>query len=394
MRAPSAIPAFAAALVALLAARASFADVAWREGALEPALVEARTAQRFVLVDFSAVWCGPCQTMDALVWNRADVATAAAQGYVALRVDADTAVGTALRQRYNVGALPTVLAVRADGTEIDRLTGESDAATVVAALGAWRRGQSTLDVLAARLVQRPADLALRLEVGSRYADRGDEASAISNLDQVIAADAQNARGFAAQAMLALGDRLYLRTRHDAAHAITRLQQLVTQYPSTSAGAHAYIPLATALHQAGRDPDALATLDAYLAVATPDTIGSRSNSAAWMMFREHWDLPRAERYARAGYARAPRDHALIDTLAELVFAQGRASDAIELESQATRIDPSNGYYRRQIERFRANAPPVPQSVAAPAAAATAPRATASRGRHTTPSRRRVAQESRP
>jgi hypothetical protein len=52
--------------------------------------------------------------------------------------------------------------------------------------------------------------------------------------------------------------------------------------------------------------------------------------------------------------------LIDTLAEIVFAQSRAAEAVRLEQDASRLDPTSNYYRQQIARFSAgvasSAPP--------------------------------------
>jgi thioredoxin-like negative regulator of GroEL len=358
------------ALALLASERVARAEITWRQGALDPVLGEARGAQRFVVLDFAAEWCGPCQTMDSVVWSRADIGNTVAQNYVALRVDADSDVGSSLMRRFNVGALPTILALRADGTEIDRLTGDNDATTVLAALGAWRRGESTLSVLATRVQQRPNDLAMRLDVGTRFADRGDAAHATEHLRAVIAGDPRNEQGYKARALLALGDRLYLHAMHDAAQAVAPLEELVRSYPNSESATQAYVPLATAFHRTHHDDEARRAIDTFLAGAGPSTIGTRSNAVAWMMFRERWELPRAEQIARTGFARAPRDHALADTLAEIVFAQGRATDAVQIEQQAASLDPGNRYYPQQIARFRAaasSAPPASTASSNPSAA---------------------------
>jgi len=101
-------------------AAAPASAVAWRTD-LAGALVEARTAHKGVLVDFSASWCPPCIAMKHEVWPDAEVARAINAGYVPVAVDADNSHG--LSERYNVDNLPTVLLLDADGRVAKRNEG-------------------------------------------------------------------------------------------------------------------------------------------------------------------------------------------------------------------------------------------------------------------------------
>jgi thiol:disulfide interchange protein len=112
----------ALALVALLLAAApSHADVSapsagglrWRTDA-KAAEAEAVKGRRPLLIFFSAEWCMPCKEM--LVKSFADKAVAEliAQRFVPLFVDVtnDDAPSAALRDRFHVVALPTLLVRR------------------------------------------------------------------------------------------------------------------------------------------------------------------------------------------------------------------------------------------------------------------------------------------
>jgi thiol-disulfide isomerase/thioredoxin len=90
----------------------------------------AEGGKRFVLVDFYTVWCGPCKKLDETTWKDQEVRGWLTKEAVCLKVDAEKEEG--LASTYRVNVYPTVLLLRADGTEIDRLVGYRDAKTFLA----------------------------------------------------------------------------------------------------------------------------------------------------------------------------------------------------------------------------------------------------------------------
>jgi thiol:disulfide interchange protein len=101
-------------------AEAPASAIAWRTD-FEAALAEARSANKRVLVDFSADWCPPCVAMKHDVWPHPRVVSAVDAGHVPLLVDADR--DTVLAARYQVSAIPTVLLLDADGRVVKRKDG-------------------------------------------------------------------------------------------------------------------------------------------------------------------------------------------------------------------------------------------------------------------------------
>jgi protein disulfide-isomerase len=67
------------------------------------AQAQARTANKPVLLYFTAEWCGPCQEMRRSVWSDATVA-AAASSYIPVRIDVDEQPD--LARRYRVETIP------------------------------------------------------------------------------------------------------------------------------------------------------------------------------------------------------------------------------------------------------------------------------------------------
>jgi thiol-disulfide isomerase/thioredoxin len=118
----------AAVIVWLLAplsvcvAQTKNAGVDFSPATFEVAAQNASAAHKIVFVDFYTTWCAPCKRLDATTWKEAAVAKLIAQHAVALRLDAEKE-GKALATKYSVDAYPTLLLLKPDGTEIDRLVG-------------------------------------------------------------------------------------------------------------------------------------------------------------------------------------------------------------------------------------------------------------------------------
>lgn len=98
-------------------------QIAWGHDE-QAALATAKSEGRPVMIDFTADWCAACKELEHLTYTDAGV-IAASQGFVPVMIDAtsgeDPAV-KALIQKYDVGGLPTVKFLKADGTPIEDLT--------------------------------------------------------------------------------------------------------------------------------------------------------------------------------------------------------------------------------------------------------------------------------
>ena len=93
-----------------------FADLS-----LEAALAKAGETDKMVVLDFFATWCGPCIQMDKETWPHKDVVAWVGKHAILIKIDVDKE--EAVAKEFNVTAMPTVVFLKADKSEISRFVG-------------------------------------------------------------------------------------------------------------------------------------------------------------------------------------------------------------------------------------------------------------------------------
>jgi serine/threonine protein kinase/thioredoxin-like negative regulator of GroEL len=144
----------------------------------EEACKLATQSQRIVLLDFYTTWCAPCKKLDAITWQDSGVRAWLTKATVALKIDAEKE--TKLVQRYKIRAYPTVLLLRPDGTEIDRLVGYKAPAEFLTEAGAALAGKDVVARARAKLDGEGEDNPLlRMFHGDALAQKGRRAEALA-----------------------------------------------------------------------------------------------------------------------------------------------------------------------------------------------------------------------
>jgi len=100
---------------------------------VQSALDQAKLQGKLVILDFMAVWCGPCKKMLAETWRDPRLAPVLA-GFIFVAVDTD--IQAEVARQFGVSGLPDVRVLDTQGREIGRLQGFHEAEVVLG----WLKG--------------------------------------------------------------------------------------------------------------------------------------------------------------------------------------------------------------------------------------------------------------
>jgi len=136
-------------LSVLLLPLLAFADQHEAAPTIDAALAQAQREHVPLFVDFQAQWCYSCYFMATHVLNGPQW-QAAAKRMHAIEVDADSPDGAAWMKKLGVKALPSYVVLKADGSELGRITAEQPREKFYPALEQILAGGDSLDALKAK----------------------------------------------------------------------------------------------------------------------------------------------------------------------------------------------------------------------------------------------------
>jgi thioredoxin 1 len=142
----------------------------------EAALQKAGREKKLVFIDFFATWCGPCKMLDKTTWRDPKVTKWLEANTVPLKIDAEKEVE--LAKRYGVGAYPTMVFIRADGTVLDRIIGYHPPEQFLRKAVAYLSGKDSAALAREELKGHENDPQRRMAYARALAEKGDDAKAL------------------------------------------------------------------------------------------------------------------------------------------------------------------------------------------------------------------------
>jgi tetratricopeptide (TPR) repeat protein len=312
---------------------------------------------------------------------------------VLLKNDCEKGDGIALAKTYEVRMYPTFALVNAGGEVTDRWAGYESVDGFVKSVDTALADRRTIGEKKEAFAKAPS-LSLSLALASYSETVGANADAVTYYREAMKQDPQLVGELRTKAFMAM---FYgLRTKQFTPDDVVAAGQEIAGDSAAEPGDHltvasilkrvappeTYVPVLQRALKAtagASDPDIVAgrkelEIDAALLIdKDPDkALGlkramlpdgwrddpSQLNDFAWWCCESDVNLEEAFDLAMKGakLATANGDKAnLLDTAAEIVFKQGDAKKAIELEEQAVQLMPDRKNFKQTLERFK-GAPP--------------------------------------
>lgn len=220
------------------------AAIEWK-GAMDAALADAGAHSRPILLDFYTDWCVWCKALDESTYTDSAFVRFSKR-FTCAKVNAE--VDTVSAERYRVRSYPTVLLLRADGTEIDRVVGYYRAPEFMALVEDYLAGRNTLASLIAEESSRGAEPPFVSKLADRYFEHGFYDDARSRYQKMATIDPKNQSGLVDDALLNLARM----SRKDKDYAAYRkyAQTILDRYPESDGVKTAFLQVADSWKRGG------------------------------------------------------------------------------------------------------------------------------------------------
>lgn len=163
-------------------------------------------------------------------------------------VKVNAEVDTATAARYRVSGYPTILVLRKDGTEVDRIFGYLRAPAFIRQTEDYLAGKGTLDAMIAEEPARGNDARFVYDLAEKYYGHGLTDEARARYLRLVELDPKNASGQVDDALYTLARMS--RKKKDYATDRKFAQEILDRYPDSDMAQYAILEIAGAWKRAG------------------------------------------------------------------------------------------------------------------------------------------------
>jgi len=189
--------------------------------------VKAQNLGQDMVVDFYTDWCKWCKIMDDSVFVDPNVIQLSAE-MVFAKINAEEDTVTA--KKYGVSGYPTIVLMKPDGEEIDRIYGYMPAPEFVNQINLYLEGKETLGDYLGRLQENPDDIEVNFTLAEKYEARSQYQKSASFYSKVLELDPQNESGKSDKALMNLGFSYY--RQKEFQKAIDTNKEFLKRYPDS------------------------------------------------------------------------------------------------------------------------------------------------------------------
>ena len=308
----------------------------WQTGSLQEA-IETTGGTRPILLVVQAHWCSPCNVLAHEVLD-AEPGHQLLNRAVGLKVDFDTPGGREVTERYGVLSLPTVLILRADGTETGRVEGYRNAASFLAALEQEFAGQNSTESLRQQLEATPGDLDAMVSYAQSLLVHGEEDAAHTFLLKGMAAGgtigARSAR---------IWGRWLVRVKQDGPRGAAHFLEWLRRYRGEAVEAEFRYWAAEALWLQGKREESIRLFDEWIA-RDPRSYQALISKVGFQV-RHGSSSQECVMMAQAAMTLDPEQAWPHYLLAELRLRQGDRAAAVAAIRRAVAMEPGKPIFLR-------------------------------------------------
>ncbi|MBM2840419.1 MAG: thiol:disulfide interchange protein [Bacteroidetes bacterium] len=307
----------------------SYAEINFLRGQLADAVKKAETDKKPIMIDFITDWCRWCDTLDARTYSDANVAGYVNQHLVAIKIDAEKGEGIDIAKKYGVAAYPTIVFIKTNGEEIDRILGYVKADPFLKTVTDYVNGVNTLGALLEQLKTNPADAKLHYTLATKYDERNDAKVSAGHFSKILELDPTNSLGHNEEAEYAVAMAAFRESKDPS-----RVEAFVAKYPKSDMVRNAFYQLWRTYAKAKDEENARKFFAKSMEMNPTDL--PLMNSYAWLCQENGINLDEASNVAKKATELATKDGdkaSYMDTYAMVEFVRGNVDRALELEQQA-------------------------------------------------------------